>query len=94
MWKEANVTPIFKKKEDPSVVFNYRPISLHSAVGEVLEKSYISICLTTFAIMTYCQLHNRDSFPATQQSTSSSIYIILFVNLLTKVKKFEQCFAT
>ena len=37
MWKEANVTPIFKK-EDPSVVFNYRPISLLSAVGKVLEK--------------------------------------------------------
>ena len=37
MWKEANVTPIFKK-EDPSVVSNYRPISLLSAVGKVLEK--------------------------------------------------------
>ena len=37
IWKEANVTPIFKK-EDPSVVSNYRPISLLSAVGKVLEK--------------------------------------------------------
>ena len=36
MCKEANVTPIFKK-EDPSVVSNYRPISLLSAVGKVLE---------------------------------------------------------
>ena len=36
MWKEANVTPIFKK-EDPSVVSDYRPISLLSAVGKVLE---------------------------------------------------------
>ena len=37
MWKEANVTPIFKK-DDPSVVSNYRPISLLSTVGKVLEK--------------------------------------------------------
>ena len=37
IWKEANVTPIFKK-EDPSLVSNYRPISLLSAVGKVLEK--------------------------------------------------------
>ena len=37
MWKEANVTPIFQK-EDPSIVSNYRPISLLSAVGKVLEK--------------------------------------------------------
>ena len=37
IWKEANVTPIFKK-DDPSVVFNYRPISLLKTVGKVLEK--------------------------------------------------------
>ena len=37
IWKEANVTPLFKK-EDPSAVSNYRPISLLSAVGKVLEK--------------------------------------------------------
>ena len=37
IWKEANVTPIFKK-DDPSAVSNYRPISLLSAVGKVLEK--------------------------------------------------------
>ena len=37
IWKEANVTPIFKK-DDPSVVSNYRLISLLSTVGKVLEK--------------------------------------------------------
>ena len=37
IWKLANVTPIFKK-DDPSVVCNYRPISLLSTVGKVLEK--------------------------------------------------------
>ena len=37
IWKEANATPIFKK-DDPSVVSNYRPISLLSTVGKALEK--------------------------------------------------------
>ena len=37
IWKEANVTPNFKK-DDPSVDSNYRPIYLLSTVGKVLEK--------------------------------------------------------
>ena len=37
IWKVANEPPIFKKY-DPSVVYNYRPISLLSTVGKVLEK--------------------------------------------------------
>ena len=36
-WKEANVTPIYKKN-DPSDVSNYRPISLLSSICKVLEK--------------------------------------------------------
>ncbi len=36
-WKEANVTPIFKK-DDPMNVANYRPISLLSTIGKSLEK--------------------------------------------------------
>ena len=35
--KQANITPIYKK-DDPSDPSNYRPISLFSAVGKVLEK--------------------------------------------------------
>ena len=37
IWKEANVSPIHKKN-DPSDVSNYRPISLLSTVSKVLEK--------------------------------------------------------
>ena len=33
-WKEANVNPIFKK-DDPSEVSNYRPISLLNTIGKV-----------------------------------------------------------
>ena len=36
-WKLANVTPVFKK-DCPSDVKNYRPISLISVVGKVLER--------------------------------------------------------
>lgn len=36
-WKDANVTPMYKKN-DPSDVSNYRPISLLSSICKVLEK--------------------------------------------------------
>ncbi len=36
-WKEANVAPLFKSG-DPSMVNNYRPISLLSTVGKSFEK--------------------------------------------------------
>ena len=36
-WKQANITPIFKK-DDASNPSNYRPISLLSCIGKVLEK--------------------------------------------------------
>ena len=37
IWKQANVTPVFKK-DDPTDCKNYRPISLLSTVGKVIEK--------------------------------------------------------
>ncbi|MCG8078251.1 MAG: reverse transcriptase family protein, partial [Candidatus Thiodiazotropha taylori] len=36
-WKEANLTPIYKK-DDKSSPSNYRPISLLSSVGKILER--------------------------------------------------------
>ena len=61
LWKEVNVTPIFTKA-GPSVVSNYRPISLLSAVDKVLEKLYISIYLTIFVIMKFCLPYSQVSF--------------------------------
>ena len=37
VWKDANVTPIYKKKGDKSNPGNYRPISLTSIVCKVME---------------------------------------------------------
>ena len=37
LWKEANISPIYKK-DDPSIVSNYIPISLLNTLGKVLEK--------------------------------------------------------
>ena len=38
IWKEANVSLLFKK-DDPSSVSNYRPISLLNTIGKVMEKN-------------------------------------------------------
>ena len=37
VWKEANVSPLYKI-DDPSLVSNYRPISLFNTIGKVMEK--------------------------------------------------------
>ena len=41
-WKEANITPIFKK-DDPSQMSNYRLISLLNTIDKVMEKLFINI---------------------------------------------------
>ena len=41
LWKQANVTPVLKKN-DPSDVSNYRPISLLNTIGKVLEKNFFT----------------------------------------------------
>ena len=58
IWKQANVTPIHKKN-DPSDMFNYRPISLLSIVSKVLEKLCINTFLTSFKTITSLQLFNQ-----------------------------------
>ena len=55
-WKTANVTPIFKKG-DRSIPGNYRPISLTSVVGKMLES------IIRDKIVSYLEQHTliRDS---------------------------------
>ena len=38
-WKRANVTPLYKNKGERSHVKNYRPVSLLSCVGKVMERA-------------------------------------------------------
>ena len=37
-WKKANVSPIYKKKNEKNIVSNYRPISLLPLCGKIFEK--------------------------------------------------------
>lgn len=53
-WKFANVTPVFKK-DSPCNVKNYRPISLISIIGKIMERcvyKYIHNYLLANCILT------------------------------------------
>ena len=57
LWKLANVTLILKK-HGPSNVSNYRPISLLSSIGKVLEKlihKYVFNCFHEHEVLTTLQ---------------------------------------
>ena len=54
IWKEANVTPLFKK-DGPSNYENYRPISLLSTIGKVLER--VIHTYNFFLLQTMLQQH-------------------------------------
>ena len=56
-WKRANVTPLHKKS-DKNIMNNYRPISLLSCVGKILEKivfKHVFNYLRDHALITLCQ---------------------------------------
>ena len=36
-WKQANIEPVFKGKGNKYDINNYRPISLTSTIGKVME---------------------------------------------------------
>jgi len=78
-WRRANVTPIFKKgkKADPS---NYRPVSLTSICGKLME-AHIKEELTT-----HLKKHRliRDSQHGFMSGKSCTTNLLHFLEILTK----------
>ena len=72
-WKNANVTPIFKK-DSPSDIKNYRPISLISVIGKVMERcifKHIHNYLLEFKIITT----NQSGFTPGDSAVKQLLYI-------------------
>ena len=85
LWKQASVTPVFKKN-DPSDVSNYRPISLLNTLAEVLEKivhKYVFNFLNDHHVFTTLQ----SGFVPGDSTVNQLVDIILSVRPWTKTKK-------
>ena len=74
MWKIANVTPIFKKG-DKQLIKNYRPISLLTICGKILEKIIFNNL--------YAYLHrnnliakNQSGFRPGDSTTNQLLYLL------------------
>jgi hypothetical protein len=95
VWKEAIIIPIAKHGKDPSSVDNYRPISLTSCVGKLLEKmvaTRLSWFLESNNILTDTQFGFRQALSTTnpilnlqseilQTVTRGKILMTVFFNL-------------
>jgi hypothetical protein len=72
-WKEANITPVYKKGER-HIVTNYRPISLLSIVGKVQEKVVFK------ALYDFCHKHMlltwRNSGFKPKDSATNQLHIV------------------
>ena len=73
-WKEANVTPVYKKKDSKALASNYRPISLLCLVNKVLERCigkslYQHIKKRHHPITTRFHAKSLLSFPVTASPT-------------------------
>ena len=80
--------PQFIKKDDPSDVSNYRPISLLNTLGKVLEKIVHKHVFNFFRDHNIITIYSLVLFPVIPLLTSLQIYIILFAKLLMRERKF------
>ncbi|TRZ18888.1 hypothetical protein HGM15179_008218 [Zosterops borbonicus] len=86
-WKLANVTPIHKKgeKEDPS---NYRPVSLTSVPGKIMEQFILSVIMQHLQ----CGQGVRPSQHGFRRGRSCLTNLISFyAQILSKVHFFSKC---
>ena len=63
LWKEANVSALYKNKGDKSDPFNYRPVSLTCIPSKICERSVQSVIMnhmTVNNLFTDCQFGFRD----------------------------------
>ena len=78
-WREANVTPLFKKgkKSDPG---NYRPVSLTNVVGKTMER------VVKAALTKYVETNNRfsNSQHGFRNGRSTQTNMIEYLNVTTK----------
>jgi hypothetical protein len=73
IWKESNVSPIHKK-EDKSLVSNYRPISLLSCVGKIQER------IVYIHLYRYLKLNNLLTWKNSGfKELDSAVYQLLFI---------------
>ena len=77
IWKEVNVSHLFKK-DDPSSVSNYRPISLLNTIGKVMEKIACKHMFIFFLFQHAITSLQSGFVPAIPQLTSLSIFTIRF----------------
>ena len=95
-WKLANVLAIFKNKGDDSDPTNYRPISITSCLGKLLEKiifKYLYNYLQEHEILTKYQSGFRPNDSTTNQLLE--IYHIILENLdKGKDIKFIYCYVS
>ena len=83
------MSPLYKK-DDSSLVSNYRLISLLSALSKVMEKLFVNIFLTFFFINMQLLVYNQVLYMATLPLTNLLIFTILFERFYMTVKKSWQ----
>ena len=88
--KQANITPIFKQN-DPSDPANYRPISLLSSIGKVLERSVHKYVFNFFGIIMLLLHSNQVLCMVTTVNQPVDIYNT-FCNALDEGKEVRAIF--
>ena len=92
LWKKANVSPLFKKG-DASQLNNYRPISLLSCVGKVMEKAVFKYTFN-YIRDNHLIYSNQSGFMPGHSTTHQLVHLYhVFCEALDNKKKVRLVFA-